>query len=111
MRLGQSRSRSLSYCPAVEVLEERCMPVSLSPSISLSGPLNKSEGNAGQVTDFVMRVRLSEPGILPIAVDYATTDIGNTDWWVRPATAGVDYQPTSGRLIFLPGEVEKTFTV
>ncbi|MEZ0218107.1 MAG: Ig-like domain-containing protein, partial [Rariglobus sp.] len=48
-------------------------------------------------------VRLDRPSNQTITVDYNTQDFG--------AVAGVDYEATSGMLIFCPGETEKTITV
>ncbi len=51
------------------------------------------EGDSG-TTPFVFPVTLSRAPLSPVTVVYATQDV--------TATAGVDYQPTSGTLTFLP---------
>jgi hypothetical protein len=62
------------------------------------------EGNSG-TTDFVFEV--TRPQISATSsVDYATADA-----FQFSATAGIDYVPTSGTLIFGPGEGTKTITV
>jgi hypothetical protein len=43
------------------------------------------------------------PGPAPMTVDFTTAD--------GSATAGVDYQPVRGTLVFLPGEASKTIAV
>jgi hypothetical protein len=69
------------------------------PSIA---PVNLSvlEGQSG-TTEAQFTVRLSNPSVEPISITYVTAD--------RTATAPSDYDATSGRLIFQPGEIEKTF--
>jgi uncharacterized repeat protein (TIGR01451 family) len=63
------------------------------PSIS-STNLSIDEGN--RVTNMArMPVRLSVPCKLPVSVNFATSD--------STSTAGVDYQPTNGVLVFPPG--------
>jgi uncharacterized repeat protein (TIGR01451 family) len=61
-----------------------------------------AEGNAG-TTSFNFTVTLTPAAAFPVTVSYATAD--NT------ATAGSDYQGTSGNLIFAVGETTKTVTV
>ena len=48
-------------------------------------------------------VTLDEPSALPVSASYATAD--------GTATAGVDYEATSGTLVFAPGELSKTVRV
>lgn len=54
-------------------------------------------------TPVTFTVTLSTASTLTVTVDYATAD--------GTATAGVDYQPTSGTLTFAPGETTKTINV
>ena len=62
-----------------------------------------TEGNAGTVT-LNVPVTLSNASATPITVHYATIDTGAAG----VATAGVDYQATSGTLTFAPGETSKS---
>lgn len=71
------------------------------PSLSIDD-VSQSEGNDG-TTEFVFTVTLSDASEEEVTVDYATGG-GN-------ATAGSDYESTSGQLIFAPGETSKTVTV
>jgi hypothetical protein len=58
---------------------------------------NQSDGAA------VITVTLSNPYVLPVTVNFATSD--GTD------KAGLDYVPNSGTLIFSPGDTSQTFQV
>ncbi|HUF61515.1 MAG TPA: Calx-beta domain-containing protein [Verrucomicrobiales bacterium] len=60
------------------------------------------EGHEG-TTQIVFPIKLSSRAVLPVSVDYATKDLH--------ATAGEDYEPVSGTLIFAPGETLKTVAV
>jgi hypothetical protein len=60
------------------------------------------EGNTG-MTAFVFTVRLSAPGNQAVTVNYATAD--------GSATAGSDYQSTSGTLTIPAGQTSGTITV
>ena len=71
------------------------------PTISI-GDVTVTEGNSG-TTNATFNVILSAPSALQVAVNYATAD--------GTATAGSDYQATSGTLTFAPGETSKTITV
>lgn len=71
------------------------------PSISINDVM-VTEGDVG-TTNATFTVTLSAQSSLQVAVDYATT--------ADTATAGTDYQSTSGTLTFVPGEVTKPVTV
>jgi hypothetical protein len=71
------------------------------PTLSVSDA-SLIEGNTGS-NMMSFTVTLSAASSTTIAVDYATAD--------GTATAGTDYQPTSGTLTFNPGETSKTVTV
>jgi hypothetical protein len=71
------------------------------PTISI-GDVTVKEGNSG-TTNATFNVILSAPSALQVAVNYATAD--------GTATAGSDYQATSGTLTFAPGQTSKTITV
>jgi hypothetical protein len=64
---------------------------------------NVTEGNSGP-TNAVFEVSLSPASAVVVQVDYTTVDASAT-------VAGNDYQPTSGTLIFNPGDVPKEITV
>src|SRR5262249_47593600 len=74
------------------------------PTISINNK-TVTEGNTG-TTPATFTVTLSNPSGQTITVDYATAD-GTTN----PATAGLDYNSTSGTLTFAPGETSKTISV
>jgi hypothetical protein len=59
-------------------------------------PTAVAEGDSGS-TPVAVAVSLSHPSVFPVTVDYATS--------AGTATAGVDYEPASGTLTFLPGQV------
>jgi hypothetical protein len=73
----------------------------LSPAISISDAI-VTEGNSGTV-NVTFQVNLSAPSSQPVTVSFSTAN--------RTASAGVDYQGTSGSLTFDPGETTKTITV
>ncbi|MEJ5309149.1 MAG: carbohydrate binding domain-containing protein [Anaerolineae bacterium] len=57
------------------------------------------------VGEAVVAVTLTPAATDPVTVTYASLDLEGT------ATAGVDYTPVSGNLVFAPGQTEITFTV
>jgi beta-glucanase (GH16 family) len=63
---------------------------------------NRLEGNSG-TNDFTFRIKLVEAATETIRVDYETQDI--------TATAGEDYEATSGIATIVAGSRETTFTV
>ncbi len=71
------------------------------PSISIADRALK-EGDSGS-TAVELRVQLSAPSGRAVQVDFATRD--------GSATANDDYRPTSGRLNFAPGQVQRELTV
>jgi hypothetical protein len=71
------------------------------PSISINDA-SVNEGNGEEVNaDFT--VSLSEVGLQPLTVNYATSNV--------TAVADADYTSTAGVLTFAPGETSKTITV
>jgi hypothetical protein len=72
------------------------------PSLSI-GDATVTEGNSG-TTDATFTVSLSEASGKTVTVDYATADGTAT-------TADNDYQASSAKLTFAPGETSKTITV
>jgi len=73
----------------------------VNPAISV-GDAVVTEGNSGTV-NATFQVNLSAPSSQPVTVSFSTAN--------RTASAGVDYQSTSGTLTFDPGETTKTITV
>lgn len=83
------------------------------PSLSIVGEVTAAEGNTG-TTPFVFTVTLSAPYDAPVTVDYSTSDL--TEEWIyyygyTSATAGSDYQASSGTLTFAAGQTSQTITV
>ncbi|HWT01240.1 MAG TPA: tandem-95 repeat protein, partial [Pyrinomonadaceae bacterium] len=66
-----------------------------------------SEPDAGS-TNMVFTVVLSEPSAQTVSVNFTTAD---DTGGVNPATAGTDYTPTNGTVIFMPGDRVKTISV
>jgi probable HAF family extracellular repeat protein len=64
--------------------------------------VSQQEGNAGTTT-FTFTAELSVASDVPVSVNYTTAN--------GSASAGSDYQPTSGTAIFAAGEMSKTITV
>jgi len=71
------------------------------PSISISDAI-VTEGNSGTV-NASFQVNLAAPSSQPVTISFSTAN--------RTASAGVDYESTSGTLTFDPGETTKTITV
>ena len=67
-----------------------------------------NDPSAPERDELVFEVALSEPSGAVVTVPYATEDLTADD----AATAGVDYEPVSGALVFRPGEpTTQTVTV
>ena len=71
---------------------------SASPRVSVANPVTEED-----YLKMLFRVELSRASDETVTVDYATEE--------GSATAGVDYEETSGTLEFAPGETKKTITV
>jgi CSLREA domain-containing protein len=71
------------------------------PSISITD-VTVTEGNSG-TTNATFTISLSQASNQTVSVDFATAN--------GTATAGSDYQSTSGTLTFIPGETQKTISV
>jgi hypothetical protein len=63
---------------------------------------NRLEGNVG-TTDFTFKIKLVETATEMVTIGYETQDV--------TATAGEDYEATSGTAIIIAGSRETTFTV
>jgi hypothetical protein len=87
--------------PALEVLEDRCVPSTAVPSLSIND-VSVVEGNSGTV-NAVFAVRLSAPSATVVSVAFATAN--------GTARALSDYQPVKGSLIFAPGQTDQMITV
>jgi chitinase len=70
--------------------------------LSVSGPTNITEGNAGS-TNATYTATLNEPLPFTVTVDYSTQN--------GSATAPSDYTTTSGTFTYLPGETTKSVAV
>jgi len=75
-------------------------------TIMASPALFVQEGNSG-TTIFSFAVTLSNPSSLSVSMDFASSDGGD----LYAASAGSDYEATSGTLTFAPLETSKTITV
>src|SRR5262249_60680605 len=88
-----ARRRPTACRPAVEALEDRCVPASLSISNAVV-----MEGVAG-TQNAELRVLLSAPSNKTVRVDYHASSTFAV--WPK-ATASSDYEAVSGRLTFAP---------
>lgn len=77
-------------------------PPPVVPTISIND-VSGNEGNKNSTTNFTFTVRLSQPTTATVNVSFATAN--------GTAIAGVDYNSTSGTLVFGPGETSKTVVV
>lgn len=75
------------------------------PTVSI-GDVTKAEGNSGQA-NFVVDVTLSAPATTAVSVNYATANGTGSG----AATAGSDYQSTTGMLTFAPGQTKLQVSV
>jgi hypothetical protein len=71
------------------------------PAITIA-PAEVVEGDSG-TTGMAVQVSLSHPSAFEVTVEFATSD--------GTATAGLDYEATSGTVTFAPGEVAAQITV
>lgn len=101
-RRGTPRRRPAPCRLAVEALEDRSVPASLSIS-----DVTVLEGISG-THNAAVTVRLSAPSNKTVTVDYHATSTF-AGW--PTATAGSDYQAVSGRLTFAPGQTIKSLLV
>jgi probable HAF family extracellular repeat protein len=77
-------------------------PPPVVPTISIND-VSHNEGNKNSTTNFIFTVQLSQATTATVNVNFATAS--------GTATAGVDYNHTSGALVFAPGETSKTVVV
>jgi len=96
-RREEPQRRPASCRLAVEALEDRCVPASLS-----IGDITAIEGVSGS-KDATVIVRLSEPSTKTVSVNYTTSN--------GSARAGSDYDRVSGKLTFAPGETARSILV
>ena len=94
---GAPRRRPAACRLAVEALEDRCVPASLSVSDVVF-----VEGYDG-ASYFAVTVSLDAPSTKTVRVSYNTAD--------GTATAGSDYDAVSGKLTFARGETSKSILV
>jgi probable HAF family extracellular repeat protein len=82
------------------------------PAIFVPPFVGVPEGNSG-TTLLAVTVTLRSVSDGPVYVDYSTADLTDDEqYWYGPgATAGVDYQATTGRLTFAPGDTSETIYV
>ena len=73
------------------------------PSVSSAATLTVPEGNSGDTPVASIDVTLSAVSGRPVSVDYLTVD--------GSATAGSDYNPTTGTLEFPPGQTSRSVLV
>lgn len=97
-----ARRRTSATRLAVEALEDRSVPASL----SISQTTMVMEGVSGTQNAEAI-VRLSQPSNRTVTVDYYT----RSGTGPHQATAGSDYTAVSGRLTFAPGETQKSVLV
>lgn len=61
------------------------------------------EGDPGTLTNAILRITLNKPSSETVTVRYATAD--------GTATAGADYEPASGQLVFAPGVLAQDVSI
>ena len=96
-RRSTARRRPAGCRLAVEALEDRCVPASLSIS-----DFSIIEGNAG-TRNALLTVSLTGSSKPTVSVNYSTAH--------GTAYSGSDYQATSGKLTFAKGETSKSILV
>jgi ribosomal protein L35AE/L33A len=97
-RVSQGASSTGNYLLSIS-LDQTVIPVQ--PALSISD-VSQAEGNSG-TTSFTFTVGLSAASSQTVTVQYVTAN--------GTATAGPDYQSTSGTLTFNPGQTSKLVTV
>ena len=100
VRCNEPRRQPASCRLAVEALEDRSVPASLS-----IGDVTVLEGVSG-TQNVALIVSLSAPSNKTVTVNYLTTTI-----FGGSATAGSDYTAVSGKLTFAAGQTAKTILV
>ena len=94
------RRATMALRPQIESMEKRQL-LSATPFI-VAVNARATEGTGTNVAN-VFTVKLTSPSTVPVSLDYSTVS--------KTATAGSDFRPTSGTLVFNPGETSKSVTV
>jgi hypothetical protein len=92
---GRSRPQGMAWDIGAYELPDSVPDVAVADSAT-------TEGNQG-ARSLAFPVTLSEPSLHVVQVDFTTVDLG--------ASAGSDYTPLAGSLVFPPGTVARTVTV
>jgi len=102
VNLSNAVGATITDGSAVGTIIDNDTPGSNDPPSVAIGDVTLSEGDNG-TTSAQFTVTLSKSWTAPVTLNYATSN--------GSATAGSDYQPTSGSLTFNPGDTNKTITV
>ncbi|MGD9648632.1 MAG: Calx-beta domain-containing protein, partial [Pirellulales bacterium] len=100
VRLTSASGATIATSQATGTIVNDGQPPPL-PSLSI-GNASASEGNSGTI-NMMFTVTLSQAATSTVTVNYATAN--------GTATAGSDFNATSGTLSFAPGQTSKTITV
>ena len=99
---AQGQAHGVLLTPCSSSCDPPPPPPPVVPTISITD-VSGNEGNKNSTTNFTFTVRLSQPTTATVSVGFTSAN--------GTAIAGVDYDATSGTLVFGPGETSKTVAV
>ena len=96
---AQGQAHGVLLRPCTSSCEPPPPPPPVVPTISIND-VSGNEGNKNSTTNFTFTVSLSQPTTATVSVSFTSAN--------GTATAGIDYNATTGTLVFGPGETSKT---